>query len=246
MIETLHFRRSNCQSEANLSYGEYKMHFPTRTFSLGFFPALLTITGCSMLTRPIEKPVIEDNLRRNTFHNSHMGILSLSPERRAVLYNFVNQRYCAENPTEVGIDMASAAKLAASLKEQKTSSAVEAALALSAASNNFVLNRRSQGIIFYQASSYQFCQMYANKAIDESRFVEMQMAALAAAERVLMAEIKAITTIRNPEPVAGTADERRNKIDEQTKLPTLKQEQPPPSDGTSSEKPLAGKNEKNK
>ncbi|MGX4642295.1 hypothetical protein [Massilia sp. SYSU DXS3249] len=193
-----------------------------RASSALVFATCCATSGCSFITRPMEQPVIEDNLRRNTMRHSDMGILSLSPERRAVLYNFQTRRYCAENPTEVGIDMASAAKLAAGLQGSEARKIAEVAAAASAASNNFVLNRRSQGIILFQSSSYSYCQMFANDAIDGPQFIKLQEAALGAAERVLIEEIRAIATIRDPEPVVPTADEKRAKMEEQTVLPETK------------------------
>jgi hypothetical protein len=176
---------------------------------------LAVLPGCSWLTRPMEKPVIEDNLRRSSFDGSRLGVLSLNPERRAVLYHFETKRFCSENPTEVGIDMASASRLAADLKQTGTS-LLDAQMALSAASNNYVLNRRSPGIILYQSSSYQFCQMYANGAITAQELIELQTAALDTAEKIVLAETTAIKEIRVEEEKRKTAEERRKEEEEKT------------------------------
>jgi len=178
--------------------------------SIALLSSAALLPGCSWLTRPMEKPVIEDNLRRTSFDYSRLGVLSLNPERRAVLYHFESQRFCSENPTEVGIDMASASRLAADLKQTGTS-LLEAQVALSAASNNYVLNRRSPGIILYQATSYQFCQMYANRAITEQELLKLQTAALNTAEKIVLAETAAIKDIRVEEEKRKTAEERRKE-----------------------------------
>ncbi|MDR8085613.1 hypothetical protein, partial [Acinetobacter baumannii] len=56
--------------------------------SIALLSSAALLPGCSWLTRPMEKPVIEDNLRRTSFDYSRLGVLSLNPERRAVLYHF--------------------------------------------------------------------------------------------------------------------------------------------------------------
>lgn len=184
--------------------------FGREWFAIVILLGAIVLPGCSWLTRPMEKPVIEDNLRRSSFDQSMLGVLSLNPERRAVLYHFETKRFCSENPTEVGIDMASASRLAADLKQSGTS-LLDAQLALSAASNNYVLNRRSPGIILYQSSSYQFCQMYANGAINAQELITLQTVALQTAEKIVMAETTAIKEIRVEEEKRKTAEERRKE-----------------------------------
>lgn len=184
--------------------------FGREWISIALVFGAMALPGCSWLTRPMEKPVIEDNLRRSSFDQSMLGVLSLNPERRAVLYHFETKRFCSENPTEVGIDMASASRLAADLKQSGTS-LLDAQVALSAASNNYVLNRRSPGIILYQSSSYQFCQMYANGAINAQELITLQTVALQTAEKIVMAETTAIKEIRVEEEKRKTAEERRKE-----------------------------------
>jgi len=106
--------------------------------------------------------------------------------------------------------MASASRLAADLKQSGTS-LLDAQVALSAASNNYVLNRRSPGIILYQSSSYQFCQMYANGAINAQELITLQTVALQTAEKIVMAETTAIKEIRVEEEKRKTAEERRKE-----------------------------------
>lgn len=169
---------------------------------------VVSLPGCSWLTRPMEKPVIEDSLKVNFFQGAKVGILSLNPERRAVLYNFESKRFCAENPTEVGIDMASASRLAADLKKAGSPD-VGVQVAMSAASNNYVLNRRSPGLILYQSSSYQICQMYVNQVINQADFVKLQQEALQTAERILTLETEAAKVVGVQQEIRRTAEENR-------------------------------------
>jgi len=62
--------------------------FGREWISIALVFGAMALPGCSWLTRPMEKPVIEDNLRRSSFDQSMLGVLSLNPERRAVLYLF--------------------------------------------------------------------------------------------------------------------------------------------------------------
>ena len=130
-------------------------------------------SSCSLLTRPMERPVIEEGQRTFFFAPTSLGVLAITPERRVVLRNFSNGRSCSENPTEVGIDLSSAAKAVASAELQDKVKA-DLGLALAAASSNSILNRRSQGMQLYLARAYRICEQYMNGAIDEQTYLERQ------------------------------------------------------------------------
>jgi hypothetical protein len=66
---------------------------------------LMFISGCAFFTPPLERPVIEDKINPAWLSPGTVGTLSLTPERRVVLVNFATERFCAEAPTEVGIDL---------------------------------------------------------------------------------------------------------------------------------------------
>lgn len=139
-----------------------------------FIVIMVLVSGCSWFTRPMEQPVIEDKLNSGWFNrDSAVGTLSLTPERRVVLYNFRNGRLCAEGPTEVGMDLSRLFKATASLDNGK-----ETKLGLDALSKinstNAVLNKRSQGVQLFQAYAYFMCQMYMNEAIDKDEFNKSQ------------------------------------------------------------------------
>ena len=146
------------------------------------------ISGCAIFTRPLEKPVQEDNLGPNLFGEPRIGLLSLTPERRIVLSNFTNNRFCAEAPTEVGIDMESALRLTGAVNDLQKGSK-EIAGALTAASKNFVLNKRSQGLQLYLSASYTFCQIYLNGGIDNGEYVKAQQHVLDAVIPLIKSEL---------------------------------------------------------
>ena len=150
--------------------------------------SVFLLVGCSLFTNPNEQPVIEEKLNRSLFSKAEVGTLSLTPERR-VLVNFGNGRFCAEAPTEVGLDISRLFKLAA---KANTGDELKAGFeAISAAnSSNAVLNRRTQGMQLFLASAYFSCQMYMNDAITRKELIDIQMRALEAAGPLIKLEIE--------------------------------------------------------
>ena len=145
-------------------------------------------TGCSHLTKTMEQPVIEEKLNKSLFKAAEVGTLSLTPERRVVLVNFSNNRFCAEAPTEVGVDMSRLLKIAAEAsKGGEYKAGLEAVSA--AASSNSVLNKRTQGMQLFLANAYFICQMYMNNAINEIQLMDLQLRTLNAVAPLIEKEI---------------------------------------------------------
>ena len=134
-------------------------------------------SGCSLFTRPLEKPVIEEKLNSSIFSDADVGTLSLTPERRIVLVNFANKRFCAEAPTEIGIDLSSLINATANVK---TPEGIKAGIeAINAAtSSNSILNKRTQGMQLFLANAYFLCQMYMNNAIEAEELIRLQLETL--------------------------------------------------------------------
>ena len=146
------------------------------------------LSGCSYFTRPLEQPVIEKQLNRSIFRAAQVGTLSLTPERRVVLVNFRNNRFCAEAPTEVGLDMSSLLKITAQASKGDVFKAGLEAIS-AAASNNAVLNKRTQGMQLFLANAYFICQMYMNQAINEVTLIELQLKTLNAIAPLIEKEV---------------------------------------------------------
>ena len=147
------------------------------------------IQGCSLITRPLDKPVIEEKLNRAMFTNASVGTLSLTPERRVVLVNFSNNRFCAEAPTEIGIDVATLNKLKGDMSQaDQTKFGME--LMTKATNQNAVLNKRTQGVQVFLANSYFACQMYMNGGIDAAQLLKMQIETLELTLPLIEAELK--------------------------------------------------------
>ncbi len=146
-------------------------------------------TGCTYLTPPLQRPVIEDKLGPSLFARDEvMGTLSLTPERRVVLVNFANQRFCAEAPTEVGLDLSRLLQTDVAA-DAPGKGAVALGLLIGSSNSNSVLNKRSQAIQLFLANSYYTCQMYLNGAISGEQLVELQLKTLNSIAPILEIEL---------------------------------------------------------
>lgn len=157
-------------------------------------PALLACaasvlaSGCAHFTPPNERPVIEEKINPSFTQSAEVGTLVLSPDRRVVLANFVNHRFCAEAPTEVGAD--TSRLLSASAKGEAKD--VQAALSMITANtlSNAVLNKRTQGMQLLQTSGYFLCQMYMNQAIEPADLKLLYVETVKTAAHLIEVEIK--------------------------------------------------------
>lgn len=156
---------------------------------LSIFFIIQVLTGCTYFTRPLDQPVIEHKINSQWLKPGVVGTLSLTPERRTVLVNFDTMKFCAEAPTEVGIDVNQLKSFSASVKKGND---IQAGLnaVIASANNNTVLNKRTQGMQLYLASSYVFCQMYLNDAVGTEEYLSLQKKALDIASPLILNEIK--------------------------------------------------------
>jgi hypothetical protein len=148
------------------------------------------IVGCSLLESSQNNPAIESKLNPRFLEAGAVGTLALHPERRIVLMNFKTNKFCAEAPTEIGLDQNSFNKLAAALKSS-TSDTVEIGGSFGFASNNTVLNQRSQGMQFLAVTMYNNCQMYMNNDnFDKEQLYELQKYTIDKAVELIDKEIE--------------------------------------------------------
>jgi len=148
----------------------------------------LAVYGCSFFTPPLEQPVIEEKLNSSFLWKAKIGTLSLTPDRRVILVNFENARFCAEAPTEVGSDLSRALKAVAGAEvPEKVKANVGVAAAIS--NSNTVLNHRTQGMQLFLANSYFVCQMYLNDAITAREMIEYQREISRSSAELIKAEI---------------------------------------------------------
>ncbi|CAM3076144.1 hypothetical protein VINE108274_16720 [Vibrio neptunius] len=160
------------------------------------------LSGCSVFTSPYEQPVIEDTLGPSVWSSeSVVGTLALTPERRVVLANYKTNRFCAEAPTEVGVDLSNLFKASAGVKDSKGQSLGFEAIK-AAALSNIVLNKRTQGTQLFLANSYFICQMYMNEAITKEQLLYLQLQTLHAVAPLIQKEIDLMYKSSSSDPVA--------------------------------------------
>lgn len=164
-----------------------------------FLAFTILAAGCSAFTPPIQRPVIEDKLGPSFWtKRENVGTLSLTPERRVVLVNFFNQRFCAEAPTEVGLDFSSIVNASGSANVANRGE-LALGLLIGSSGSNSVLNKRSQAVQLFLANSYYGCQMYMNGAISGEQLVKLQLETMTRILPVLEKEISVLYS-----PAAGT------------------------------------------
>ncbi|WP_250657528.1 hypothetical protein [Alkalimarinus coralli] len=151
--------------------------------------SIVAASGCSFFTPQINDPVIEDKLGPSFWtKRENIGTLSLTPERRVVLVNFFNQRFCAEAPSETGLDLSNIINATGSA-DASAQGNIALGLLIGSSSGNSVLNKRSQAVQMFLANSYYTCQMYMNGAISGEQMVEFQIKTMNQIIPVLMAEL---------------------------------------------------------
>ena len=130
-----------------------------------FYPLIVTIifagllNGCSFLTHPMERPIIEDHS-----HDKKVTTFSTIASRRMVILSqdqaTDNIIICAEPSPDVSDNLASS--LAAALKGSATDGArsaeVASSVSRSLATTAQHLFKRTQGLQFYRDSLHDMCQ----------------------------------------------------------------------------------------
>lgn len=132
-------------------------------------------TGCSVITPPIEKPVIEDHA------NNWLGMKKLStfatvPERRMVITKMPDNKFCAEPPPDVAASLTSSLSLLAegSGKSEQKGATVSAEAKLNfakeLATSISKLFTRSQGVQLFRDGLYNLCQAQLNGTVDSAAY----------------------------------------------------------------------------
>lgn len=153
------------------------------------------LSGCSFLTAPIERPVVED-------HSGHLGTFAMVAERRMVLTKRVykdssaesayESKFCAEPPPDATQSIASvltaAFKGSASGAQTKPELAADMSKSLETTAKS--LFQRSQGVQLFRDGLYSLCQAHLNGAITAEQYNTQYSALLKAAAEVINEEIK--------------------------------------------------------
>lgn len=183
------------------------------TFSL--LCAACLAPGCSVFTPPKAKPVIED--RVSDWGVKKIGVLATTAERRVVLVNMPEKKFCAEAPPDVGEAVSSS--LGASLDAQGSGriTGLEAQLKQQLATSLLQLSHRSQGLELYRASTFFLCTLYLNGVISEADLAAKHDALLSKAVDLIKQEIPEIANIKGSVQPKVAAPVLRNEDDGPTK-----------------------------
>lgn len=115
----------------------------------------LALSGCSVFTPPIEKPIIEDTV------GDRIGTLATTAERRTVLVDFANGHYCAEASPDAIQAVSSSMRVAASHTAKKADGSERdtgAEFARALATSVAVAGPRTQGVLLFRDASFVMCQ----------------------------------------------------------------------------------------
>ena len=132
----------------------------------------LFLSACGM-KKYAPDPVTSEQFIKNN-KQEIISTLALDPQKRLFITNLNNGRYCSEFPTDVGLDTNITGKLALSL--QKTG-ADDGDLQddKQILDQYYPLDRRSQSLQLFLASSYYYCQLFMNGNLDEKSLITTQL-----------------------------------------------------------------------
>ena len=153
-----------------------------------------TLSGCALVTPPIEHPTIED-------HSGHLGTFSTVAERRVVITkreyknmsgdNAYESKFCAEPPPDATQSIASAltAALSGSAAGLKAKPEVSVEFAKSLETTAKSLFQRSQGVQLFRDGLFNLCQASLNGAIIPGEYVAQYNLLLTKASEIIKEEV---------------------------------------------------------
>ncbi|MBL8422720.1 MAG: hypothetical protein JNK06_04340 [Candidatus Accumulibacter phosphatis] len=194
-----------------------------------------TLSGCSYLTPPMERPVIED-------HSGHLGTFTTVAERRMVITkkdyrdDAFTSKFCAEPSPDATQSIASTlrAALTASAKGLAADPAVSAEFGRTLETTAKSLFQRSQGVQFFRDGLFNLCQAYLNGALNgidmngksitnEQGYVQRYSELLRAAQLIIHAEIgkmPSVAVLRAEEAVSAAEAAKDAAVKARVKVET--------------------------
>nr|VFJ75253.1 MAG: hypothetical protein BECKFM1743A_GA0114220_108201 [Candidatus Kentron sp. FM]VFJ75628.1 MAG: hypothetical protein BECKFM1743C_GA0114222_108621 [Candidatus Kentron sp. FM]VFK23491.1 MAG: hypothetical protein BECKFM1743B_GA0114221_109281 [Candidatus Kentron sp. FM] len=128
--------------------------------------AVVLLGGCSTLTEPKKRPVIEDEMVTNELllkGEQEIGTLAVTAQRRLIIANMKTGHFCTEPPPEA-VDSITEAIAAAFKADIKQDNNFGAEFAKSFASHVNQLYNRSHTVQMFRDASLQLCVDAINKA----------------------------------------------------------------------------------
>lgn len=183
-----------------------------------------SLTGCSLLASPMEKPILED-------HSGNLGTFATVAERRMVVTkkdygkvgnnNPYDSKFCSEPPPDATQSIASAltAALSGSAAGTKAKPEVSVEFAKSLETTAKTLFQRSQGVQLFRDGLYNLCQAHLNGAITGSEYSTHYTGLLNVASGIInneVAKMPSVPVLRAEE--AATASEAAKNAAIQAKV----------------------------
>lgn len=150
---------------------------------------LATLQACSTFTQPKANPVIEDRITDAGWGKLKIGVLATTPERRVMVVQMPDNRFCAEPPPDVADSVSAALSAVAQASAQGKVSDAQIGFAQTLATSVKQLFQRSQGVQLYRDGSFMLCNAYLNGAITQPEFVARHARLLEVAKELIAAEI---------------------------------------------------------
>lgn len=181
--------------------------------------AVFFLGGCSILTPPKEKPIIEDGVK------GRIGTLAATAERRMVLVDLRKDdlHFCAEAAPDVAESVNSSIRAAVEYSSKGTSAnerTAQAEIARQLSTSISTLFSRTQGIQLFRDGSYALCQARMNGDIETSAFqahldkLLTQSAALIKEELSLVAQRMAQAAVAQSQSAAADSRAAAGKAEE--------------------------------
>ena len=134
--------------------------------------SIMALIGCSVITPPLEKPVIEQKAH-NWFGAEKTSVFSSTASRRQVLVKFPGNKICAEAPPDVAETILSGLELLINKRTKDNSAeSYDADLELNKTLLTIAdrLFERTQGAQFFRDGAFHLCLANINGAIKDNEF----------------------------------------------------------------------------
>jgi hypothetical protein len=187
-----------------------------KTASLVFlssFSLLLNACGNRYFSPRSVNPLIEDRVRMGPSSADKMSVLTSRADRRTILI-FGPGKICAEPSPDVAEAISSQAIASLEAKDVKLSAGQSLQTAI------LQLTRRSQGLEFLRSTSFVYCMMHYNGAIDKLEYISLMNKAFDKSVELTLSEIK------NLPDIASSAAQITNPINLQAKSDETKESKP--------------------
>lgn len=174
----------------------------------------VSLAGCTSLTPPMERPIIEDHS-----HDGRITTFATIPSRRMVVLTEHEKNsgrivLCAEPSADVSDNIASSLAAAMTAKGpssgDKTSAELAASISKTLATTAQHLFKRTQGLQLYRDGMYNLCQARMNGIINDATFIERADALLDKATKLIEKELPHLantqpTNTAGPNPMGTSA-----------------------------------------